>query len=67
MSADVWVTVRRDVNWDVARHRHLIARGYKQRDYATTACGATGGPGDVWQSNHSKPMCPRCVAAGGGA
>jgi hypothetical protein len=63
VNTDVWVAVTPDVEVasSVAQYRHRVTRGYKMRDFATTACGSTGSPGAVWQRDRNKPKCPQCV------
>lgn len=51
-----WVSCSQSLSWDIARSRHLIAKGSD-----TTACNATG-LGNVWHTNATKPECKNCLA-----
>jgi len=51
-----WVSCAKDVNWTVARERHLLGNGA-----ITTVCGATGMGETVWRGNKTKPQCKECT------
>lgn len=59
----VWVSCTRYSGWAASMHRHVMTRGWRSRDWATTLCGASGvgGSDGPWRTDTSKAPCPDCL------